>query len=142
MSLTRRSRTGEGLGRSQRSQDVQSEIEKLNIEAETILTQKTEELANYQSAIEEAEKTLVKLKTELESKAALFSAETEQSESSSDGEEDVLELERLKSEQDTEIEQLTAKHEDEIATMRGRYTSSLKEAESWAEGHAENIYLE
>jgi hypothetical protein len=127
-----------------RSENAQSQIERLNIEAETILAQKNEELAGYQRAIEEAEKTLVKLKAELEAKAALFSAEikADHSDESDDESDDLTDLEKLKADQEAEIQQLTAKHEEEIATMRSRYTASLKEAEQWAEAHAENIYLE
>jgi chromosome segregation ATPase len=140
--MSRRPRPTDTSIRSQRSQQAQSQIEKLNIEAETILTQKNEELANYQSAIDEAEKTLVKLKAELESKAALFSADAEGSDAGSDSEDDVKELEKVKSAQEAEIQELTAKQEEELATMRSRYTASLQEAESWAQAHAENIYLE
>jgi hypothetical protein len=142
--MSRRSRTSAGTTRSQRGENAQSKIEKLNIEAEAILAQKNEELAGYQAAIEEAEKTLVKLKTELESKAAILSAEVneEHSDDSDDGGSDLIDLVKLKEDQEAEIQQLTSKHEEEIAAMRSRYTTSLKEAEGWAEAHADNIYLE
>jgi chromosome segregation ATPase len=129
--------------RSRRSEG-QSKIERLNVEAEAILAKKTEELSEYDRAIEEAEKQLVKLKTELESKAAILSSETtdEHGELSDELEDDDRDLTSLKSAQDAEIQALKEKHEEEINTLRQRYSKALKDAEEWAEDHAETLFLE
>jgi hypothetical protein len=138
------SRRSGAASRSSRSEGAQSKLEKLNVEAENILNQKKQELVAYQNAIDEAEQTLAKLKTEFESNAALMSAEAEgdRTDAEEPVPEELIDIEKLKASQDAEIQQMTAKHEEELAGMRARYAASLKEAEGWAEAHAENVYLE
>jgi chromosome segregation ATPase len=125
-----------------RSDSGRSKIETLNIEAETVLSRKNQEIQGYQDAIEEAEQLLAKLKSELESKAALFSAEVNDGGSDDSGEEEGLDLDKLKSELDAELNGLTAKHQEEVASLSSQYTATLKDAEQWAEEHAESAYLE
>lgn len=118
----------------------QSRIERLNTEAQTILSQKADAIARLESSIEDAEKQLVKLKAEFESKAALAAMDEKDDESFQDDE--IIDLDKLKEEHQAEIREKTEKHEEEINSMKLKFTRALKDAEAWAEEHAENVYAE
>jgi hypothetical protein len=117
-------------------------MEALAIEAEGILSGKNQEIQDYKDAIEEAEQLLAKLKAELESKATLLSAEVNEGESDPSGDDEELDLGVMKSGLDAELKRVTALYEEELASLRSQYTASLRDAEEWAEQHAENAYLE
>lgn len=135
-------RTGLESGRSKnQGTGGQSTIEKLNVEAQTILSKKAEEIEQLNVAIGEAEEQLVRLKAEIESKSAVAAMEQDDFEQmeEEDGEAD---LTKLKAEHDSELQELGTRHEEEIANLRTRYSKALKEAEQWAEQHAETVFIE
>ena len=125
--------------RARRSSASQSKIEKLNTEAQTILSQKADVIAELEAAIEDAERELVKLRAEYESKAA--AAEIDEHDDAKELD-DLIDLEKLKQEHDAEIRDKTEQQEEEVASMKLKFTRALKDAEAWAEEHAENIYAE
>ena len=126
--------------RSRRESASQSKIEKLNSEAQAILTQKADVIAELETAIEDAEKQLVKLRAEYEARAT--TAEIDEEDDAKAKDEDLIDLEKLKQEHDQEIRDRTEKQEEEVASMKLKFTRALKDAEAWAEEHAENVYAE
>ena len=126
--------------RSARGSASQSKIEKLNSEAQAILTQKADVIAELETAIEDAEKQLVKLRAEYEAKAT--TAEIDEEDDAKAKDDDLIDLEKLKQEHDAEIRDRTERQEEEVASMKLKFTRALKDAEAWAEEHAENVYAE
>ena len=125
--------------RPRRQGGSQSKIERLNTEAQTILSQKADEIAKLESSIEEAEKELVKLKAEYGTKVALATAEEAEEDLDDD---EIIDLQKLKEEHDNELRERNEQHEEEISAMKLKFTRALKDAEAWAEEHAENVYAE
>lgn len=140
MSTTQR---GASYSNRSRAESSQSEIERIHSEATIVLTQKSQQMEQYINAIEEAEKELAQVSAQLEAKTKLFSLEDVQV-SDSDDEDDIhgTEIEQLRIEQQEEIQLIKAKNEEEIQTLQLNFTKALKEAERWADEHADSIYHE
>lgn len=127
-----------------RADQSQSEIERIHSEATMILAQKSQQMEQYINAIEEAEKELAQVKAQLEAKTKLFPLD-EVDISDDESEDDDIkgaEIERLKLEQNEEIQEIKARNEEEIQTLQLNFTKALKEAERWADEHADSIYHE
>ena len=114
------------------------------MEAQSVLSQKSQVIDQYNAQIEEAEKELAQLKADYEAKSILLQQLESEENSDIDQQEDLndeSEIDRLKLDHEAEILEIKARHEDEIQTLQLNFTKALKEAESWAEQHADTILL-
>ena len=127
--------------RSRKTESSQSKIERINLEAKEVLTQKEREIKKFEEAINEAEQSLAKLQAELKQKQEVYDSVNAQDEKSEDSLEEI-DLSSLKATQDAEIQQIKARHDEEIQRLQSGYSAALREAEEWADAHAQTVFVE
>ncbi|OHS93854.1 kinetoplast-associated protein [Tritrichomonas foetus] len=133
---------GTGTTRTVHNTYGQSKIEKINMEAKEILSQKEEEIRKFEEAVEEAEKQLAKLKSQVEKKEEYYNNLMNEDDQKSDSDDDDVDLDKLKETLDAEFQQARATHEEELQTLQEGFAVHLREAEEWCDTHAENLFTE
>ncbi|OHT12922.1 kinetoplast-associated protein [Tritrichomonas foetus] len=118
-----------------------SKLEKLHTEAKTILSQKAQEIAQINHAIEQAEEQLGKLRSELSIKNTEMQKYQDQDfQDITNNENQIIEM--IEEEQRQELIKIQAKNEEELNRLRDDFQKSLQEAENWAEKHAKSVAAE
>ena len=130
--------------KTRRNDSAQSKIERINWEAREILSQKEEEIQEFEEAIDESEKKLARLQAEIKEKQRILEALNGSSDnlSQSEDSEEEIDLVKLKAQYDAEVQQARATYEEETQRLQAGMVKSLKEAEEWAESHAESVFAE
>lgn len=135
MDLSRRS------SRMRGGQD-QTALQQLHEQAKELLDQKNAEIDSLNDELDKAEKKLVDVKNKLQT---IINAPKLPDNNLADDElpPDMLdEIENLKAKQEQEVQKIQADNEEEVSALEKCYDKQLKEAESWAEQHANQIVIE
>ena len=130
--------------RNTRSED-KTPLQMLHDQASELLTQKNEQISKLNQELETAEKKLSDLKYKLKQQQEASKAAQDKEEDINEDEippEELKEIEDLKASHESEIQGLIERNEDETNQLEESYRNQLKEAEDWAQQHAEQILIE
>ncbi|OHT03272.1 kinetoplast-associated protein [Tritrichomonas foetus] len=116
-----------------------TELERLHAEADTILTQKADEISQLNKTIDDAEKQLLSIKAELAAQIKNTEIVNNEDEATLDRELLSQEILDLKAQQDAELQNLQQAHEARLREMNESFQKSVHSAEFWAEQHANSI---
>lgn len=133
--------SGVSRGRKIKQSTNSSKYQRIHDEAAAILQAKRDEIDQFSSAVEEAEKRLAAVKAEYEKKVNLEDQD-HFADDPNDKNDYENELNKLIEEHEQEIQQLKASHEEELQNLQESYTRALQEEENYIDQHAENVYLE
>lgn len=123
------------------SQD-QTALQQLHEQAKELLEQKNNEIDSLNNELDKAEKKLVDVKNQLQTIINTPKMKDDHIAEDELPPEMLDEIENLKAKQEQEIQKIQQENEEEVNALEKCYDKQLKEAESWAEQHADQIVIE
>ena len=129
--------------RNSKAQD-KTPLQQLHDQASELLTKKNEQISKLNDELEAAERKLADLKYQYKAQHEAIKEDSQIEAIDDDAitPEQMKELEELKAKNDSELQKLLAANEEEVNQLEETYQKQLKEAENWAEQHADQILIE
>ena len=129
--------------RNSKSQD-KTALQMLHDQASELLSKKNDQISKLNNELETAEKKLADLKYKYKQQKEEIkqSSQVEDIDDDAITPEQLKDLEELKAKNEAELQKLIATNEQEVNQLEDSYDKQLKEAENWAEQHADQILIE
>lgn len=116
-----------------------SELEKLHAEADSLLTQKSQEITQLNEQIDEAEQNLLSIKAELARQIKENTSQNIEEEVQIDTGIFQQEIADLNSLHEEEIQRLQEEHDKKMKEMTEQFDKAIESAKAWAVSHSDQI---